>query len=52
MYNYNIFSNEVNNMSHYHIYHGAKVVFIKIFPEAALVWGLSTNIVEVKGDYS
>lgn len=52
MYNYNIFSNEVNNMSHYHIYHGAKVVFIKTFLDVALVWWLPTNIVELKGDYS
>lgn len=50
MYNY-IFSNEVKNMSHYHIYHGAKVVFIKTFLDAALVWWLSTNTVELKGDY-
>lgn len=37
MYNYNIFSNEVNSMSHYHIHHGTKVVFIKTFLDAALV---------------
>lgn len=52
MCNYNIFSNKVNNLSHYNIYHGAKVVFTKTVLCAMLVWRLSMNIASLKEDYS
>lgn len=45
VWNYNIFSNKVINLSHYHIYHEAKAVFTKTFLRAAVVWALSTNSV-------
>lgn len=50
MHDYNSFSNEVNNLSRYHIYHSVKVIFTKTFIYATLVCWLST--VPLKRYYS